>query len=78
MFLLASEPHQVPGNEKSQIPHEKFNHQSIILSHLPSSILETLVQNTLNSIPPCYTNHITKEHNMKSMEPKILNYTYLY
>jgi len=46
-----------------------------ILSNLPS---ETLVQNTLNSIPPCYTNHINKEYNMKSMEPKILNYTYLY
>jgi len=71
MFLLASEPHQVPGKEKSQITHEKLNHQGIILSHLPSSIIETLVQNTLNSIPPCYTNHINNEYNMKSMEPKI-------
>jgi hypothetical protein len=52
MLLLASEPHQVPGNEKSQTSHEKLNHQGIILSHLPSSIIETLVQNTLMSIPP--------------------------
>jgi len=62
----------VPGKEKSQIPHEKLNHQGIIVPQLPSSIIETLVQNTLNSIPPCYTNHINKEYNMKSMEPKIL------
>jgi hypothetical protein len=54
MLLLASEPHQVPGNEKSQIPHEKIYHQAIILSHLPSSIAETLVQNTLISIPHHY------------------------
>lgn len=78
MLLLASEPHQVPENEKSQTPHEKLNHQGIILSHLPSSIIETLVQNTLMSIPPSYTNHFNKEYNMKTMEPKILNYTYLY
>jgi hypothetical protein len=78
MFLLASEPHQVPGNEKSQIPHEKLNHQGIILSHFPSSIIETLVQNKLISIPPCYTNHFSKEYNMNLLEPKILNYTNLY
>jgi hypothetical protein len=78
MLLLASEPHQVPGNEKSQKPHEKLNHQGIILSHLPSSITETLVQNTPMSIPPFYTNHFNKEYNMKTMEPKILNNTNLY
>jgi hypothetical protein len=78
MLLLASEPHQVPGNEKSQTLHEKLNHQGIILSHLPSSIIETLVHNTLMSIPPSYTNHFNKEYNMKTMEPKILNYTNLY
>jgi len=57
MFLLASEPHQVPGKEKSQIPHEKLNQQGIILSHLPSSIIETLVQNTLNSVSPLHKSH---------------------
>jgi hypothetical protein len=72
VFLLASEPHQVPGNEKSQIPHEKLNHQGIILSDMPSSIIGTLV-----SIPPCYTNHFSKEYNMKLLEPKNLNYTNL-
>jgi hypothetical protein len=77
MLLLASKPHQVPGNEKSQITHEKLSHQDIILSHR-TSVIETMIQNTLISIPTSYTNHFNKEHIMKSVEPKILNYKNLY